>query len=52
MRSFCRYVENDLTVLDELTRHASRRIHLDRQIGCIALIRTPFMNGADQIRLG
>ena len=38
--------------LDELARHPRVRIDLDREVGREALIRTPFVNGADQVGLG
>ena len=36
----------------ELARHPRVRIDLDREVGREALIRTPFVNGADQVGLG
>ena len=52
MRGIGTGVEHDAAVAHMLARHTRATVDNHLQIGCEALIDAPFMNGADQIRLG
>ncbi|MPN55178.1 hypothetical protein SDC9_202857 [bioreactor metagenome] len=45
-------VQHDLAVLDETGWHARTRIDRHQQLRGIARVRTPFVQCADQVRLG